>query len=253
MSPTTRTSEGKTVRMHDHIRQRRQRHLKTAGGYIGDMVYGANDGIITTFAVVAGSAGAGLSSSVVVILGLANLVADGLAMATGNYLGLRSRQRYEAMERQTEEEEVEQWPEEEREEIREIYRAKGFSGSLLTRVTATLTKDRTRWVDEMLLAELGIVSEEGRPLWYHGAATFVAFVIAGSIPLLPYLFPSANASSFTLASGGAAVTLFSVGSFRTVVTGGRWWREGLEMLAVGGIAAVAAYGIGYLASLWIAG
>lgn len=236
---------------HVTVSQRREKHRKAAGGYIGDLVYGANDGIITTFAVIAGSAGAHFEPSVIIVLGLANLIADGFAMGTGNYLGLRSRQSYELRERTIEEEEIDQWPEEERQEIRDIYRQKGLTGSVLEEVVAIITKDRRQWVDEMLLGELSIFDSKEGPLWLHGAATFAAFVFVGSIPLLPYLMAPATQSSFLLASVGAGFALFAVGSLRTLVTSGSWGRSGLEMLAVGGTAALVAYGIGSVAKIWI--
>ena len=112
-------------RMH-HDGNTESFHRTGVGGYLRDFVYGANDGIITTFAVVAGVAGANLSASVVLILGFANLLADGFSMAMSNYLGEKSNRDFVATERGREEWEVERLPEEEREEIRKIYRAKGF-------------------------------------------------------------------------------------------------------------------------------
>ena len=106
-----------------------EKYHKTASGtYLRDVVYGANDGIITTFAVVAGVAGAGLDTKIVIILGVANLIADGFAMATGNYLGTKSEVLFQKNEREMEEWEVEHVPDCEEEELRHIYRGKGFEG-----------------------------------------------------------------------------------------------------------------------------
>lgn len=158
--------------------------------HIGDLVFGANDGIVTTFAVVSGVQGANLSPRVAIILGLANLLADGFAMGAGNYLGNRSQQEYEN--------------------------------------------------------NCGNETREG-PLhaFGHGAAIFCAFVAAGAVPLLPFVFlPRGN--TFVASCVATAVTLFGVGSLRTLVTRARWFASGLEMLAVGSAAAAAAYLVGYL-------
>ena len=158
--------------------------------HIGDLVFGANDGIVTTFAVVSGVTGAALSPRVAIILGIANLAADGFAMGAGNYLGMRSEQE--------------------------------------------LQERTTGQVNEGRIHALG-----------HGAAIFAAFVLAGSVPLLPYLFVAGD-SIFLLSCVATAATLFTVGSLRTIVTRGRWFVSGIEMLVVGSAAAGVSYLIGYL-------
>src|SRR3989338_5875779 len=130
---------------HKHF----QHEDASSGGYLRDVIYGANDGIITTFAVVAGVAGAALSSSVVLILGFANLIADGISMGMSNYLGLKSQRDFESRERQREEQETEMWPEEERDEICRMYAAKGFAGQDLDRAVAVITSDKKRWGNEI--------------------------------------------------------------------------------------------------------
>lgn len=168
--------------------------MKKLGEYIGDLVYGANDGIITTFAVVAGVAGASLAPKVVIILGIANLFADGLSMAASNYLARKSEKEY--LEKQT-----------------------GGTMALKT-------------------------DDEKHPL-NNALVTFFAFVIAGAIPLLPYLF-GIDTNVFYWAILSTSLALFTVGSLRTLVTGIRWWLAGLEMFAIGAVAAGVAYGIGHL-------
>lgn len=157
--------------------------------YLGDVIYGANDGLITTFAVVAGVAGAALPARIIVVLGIANLVADGFSMAASNFLAIRSRTAVE--------------------------RADG------------------RPVSEPFAAK-------------HGAATLVAFVLAGAVPLLAFVLGAPAAGRFPAAVGLTFATLFAVGAGRAVVTGGRWWANGFEMLAVGASAAGVAYAVGRL-------
>lgn len=160
---------------------------ETGRRYLGDLVYGANDGIITTFAVAAGVAGASLQPRIVLVLGLANLVADGFSMAASNFLSIRSRNAIAA--------------------------ADGHS-------------------------------PEPEPI-RHAAATFLAFVTAGAVPLLAYVLPIADAR-FVVAIAFTGVTLFGVGAARSLVTAAAYFRSGAEMLLVGAAAAAVSYGIGRL-------
>ncbi|MEM4261516.1 MAG: VIT1/CCC1 transporter family protein [Candidatus Diapherotrites archaeon] len=222
-------------------------HNGNVGQYVGDLVYGALDGIITTFAVVAGSAGAGLSSGVVIVLGFANLIADGISMSVGNYLSLKSEKSYYEAQRKTEEFEVKKFPDVERKEIREIYRKKGFSGKALEQIVALITSNKKTWVDTMMNDELGLTIDQRKPI-FAGLATFFAFVVAGFVPLIAYIathffgFPKELAlpTSITL----SFLTIFSVGSLRSLVIAKPWLNAGFEMLIVGGLAAVASFFIG---------
>jgi len=161
--------------------------IDTARHYLRDLIYGANDGIITTFAVVAGVTGGALSSRAVLVVGLANLFADGLSMGVGNYLSIRS--------------------------------------------------------DESARAAQSLPEQEASPV-RHGIATMVAFAVAGTVPLLPYVLGSADVSSFRLATVLTLATLFTVGALRSTVTADRWWTAGLEMLSLGAVVAAVAYGVG---------
>ena len=152
-------------------------------------MYGANDGIITTFAVVAGVAGGALPHSAVLIVGVANLAADGLSMAVGNFLSIRAHE----SARQTD----------------------------------------------------NLPEEEAHP-WKHGCATFAAFVVAGSVPLVPYVFPGWRTGELMWSAIASLTALFAVGAARTSVTVGRWWTAGLEMLVLGLTVGAVAYGAGRL-------
>ncbi|PJE64826.1 MAG: hypothetical protein COU90_01005 [Candidatus Ryanbacteria bacterium CG10_big_fil_rev_8_21_14_0_10_43_42] len=219
------------------------------GVYIKDIVYGANDGIITTFAVVAGVAGAGLDATVVLLLGLASLIADGFSMAASNYLGSKSEKHFTLRERRVEEMEFKADPHWEYTEMEGILKKKGYTSEDIAVLSPLLFKSKDFWIDIMLQEELGVspVDEGGHPI-KNGAATFSAFVIAGVIPLTPYLFISGTYDTFSTAIIFTAITLFVVGALRSRFTGNSWVLEGFEMLFVGGIAAVIAYGIGYVIS-----
>lgn len=214
--------------------------------YLGEFVYGGIDGSITTFAVVAGAAGASLSSAVVLILGFANLFADGLSMSIGAYLAARSEQDNFRKHQNQEYWEVDNLPDLEREEIREIYAAKGFSGELLEQVVEVITADRDRWVDVMMKEELKMMQETRSPRMI-GLVTFVAFLVIGFVPLLFYVIDYAFDMSLDLfwaTSILTGLTFLFIGFCKSYVTETSPWKGMLETLALGGVAAVVAYYVG---------
>ncbi len=220
---------------------------ESGGKYLGDAVYGASDGIVTTFAIVAGVAGAHLSSSVILILGIANLIADGLSMAAGNYLSRKSENEYSKRLLEEEKQGIEKNPLEHKKHIRRIYTYKGFSGKLLDDIVSHYSKDKKQWALEMLDGEYGLHEESANPI-KSGFATFSAFVVAGSVPLLSYIaaiaVPALQNYDFLIAFLLTGWALFTVGSLRSKLIAKNWFRAGVEMLVVGGIAASAAYILG---------
>lgn len=215
--------------------------------YLGDFVLGAVDGAVTTFAIVAGAAGAGLSNGVVLVLGLANVLADGFSMAAGNFLRARSDQQLLERHRRMEEAHIERIPEGEREEVRQIFKSKGFDGEVLEKIVQVITEDRQQWVDTMLTEEWGLQLQPPAP-WRAGLVTFAAFVLAGLIPLLPTLFllRGAIGESFIAASALTGVTFFVIGLIRGRVLDERPLIAGLETLFIGGSAAAVAFLVGRL-------
>jgi len=216
--------------------------------YIGDVVYGSLDGIITTFAVVNGVTGANLSPGIVVILGLANLLADGLSMGVGAFLSLKSEKEYFDQERRREGWEVDEYPAEEREELVEIYESQGYSKEDAETIVTIQAKNRERLVDAMMIHELGLNVDERVP-FKSAVATFVSFIIAGSVPLLAYfgglIFDLSPSLQFGLSVVMTAGSLFVLGAAKVLITELRWFRSGLETLVVGGIAASVAFLVGY--------
>lgn len=224
---------------------------QVGGKYLGDLVYGANDGIITTFAVISGAAGAGLSLEIVIILGFANLLADGISMGLSNFISLRSERDFHRMERAREYMEIEKFPDDEREEVRIILRRWGLPEERIPEILNSITSDKKRWVDLMMVEELGIVESRIESPARHGFATFAAFIIAGSLPLIPYIFGVAVEYQFLISIAATIVALFAVGSARSAVIKTPWIRAGFEMLLVGGLAAIAAYFVGgAVKALW---
>ena len=212
--------------------------------YLGDAVLGAIDGCVTTFAVVAGATGAAFPGSVVVILGIANLVADGFSMAVANYQGTKTERESLARAAREEREHIRIVPEGEREEIRQIFARKGFSGRTLDDIVAVISKDPDLWVDTMLTEERGLQPKGADPM-HAAAATFAAFAAAGLVPLLPYIAPMPM-DSFTLSAAVTAAAFFGIGVTRGLVLGRPALRAGLETLATGGAAAALAFAIAAL-------
>ena len=236
-----------------HSLEAQERHKSEGGQYIKSAVYGGLDGIITTFAVVAGVAGASLDASVVLILGFANLIADGLSMAIGDYLSTKAEQEYQRAERRREAWEIKHYPEGEKKEMIELYTAKGVPQQDAETIVGILSRHEEAWLDVMMVEELGLVDSDESPA-KNGVVTFFSFAIFGFVPLLAYvgvrLLPSLPLSSFAMASLLTGLTLFVLGATKVRVTGRNWMRSGLETLLVGGIAASAAYGVGALLGGW---
>ncbi|MBX2828541.1 MAG: VIT1/CCC1 transporter family protein [Flavobacteriaceae bacterium] len=223
--------------------------------YLGEFVYGGIDGCVTTFAVVAGAVGAGLDSSIIIILGFANLLADGFAMSVGAYLSTKSERDNYRKHKQVEYWEVDNLPELERQEIREIFAAKGFEGKLLEQVVDVITSDRERWVDVMMKEELGMMEETKSPI-KMGLVTYMAFILIGLIPLLTYVWDYLSPISgnrFLITSLLTAVGFMCIGFLKTYVTETKIWKGVLETLALGAIAASVAYFVGDLLEQLIVG
>jgi VIT1/CCC1 family predicted Fe2+/Mn2+ transporter len=212
-------------------------------GYLRDMIYGGIDGAVTTFAIVAGVAGAGLSTGVILALGIANLLADGFSMAAGNYSGTKSERDDTRRLARVERRHLARDAEGERREIREILRLKGLTGDVLDAATDQIAADRDAAVSLMLTDEYGLAPVEPRPL-QAALATFGAFVVAGSVPLLPFVLGMTGA--FTTAAAMTFVVFFAIGAAKSIWSEARWWRSGLETLLIGGLAAGVAYGVGSL-------
>lgn len=219
--------------------------------YLRDFIYGAIDGAVTTFAIVAGVAGAKLGAGIVIILGLANLLADGFSMAVSNYLGSRAEQDRHARLRLDEQRQIADHPEGEREEVRQIFAAKGFTGEALEHAVAVITADRDLWVDTMLREEHGVplhTPSALRAAW----STFIAFVVVGAIPLVVYVYQFIApedwrvADPFPISCVMTGVAFAWVGAAKSRFTGESIVRAAGLTLLMGGAAAAMAYFVGWL-------
>jgi VIT1/CCC1 family predicted Fe2+/Mn2+ transporter len=242
------TSKEELREMHSAGAIRRRLEDEPKQSYLSDFIYGAIDGTVTTFAVVAGVVGAELETRVIIILGVANLIADGFSMAAANFLGSRAENQQYERTRSFEEKEIEIHPEGEREEIRQIFAQKGFEGETLERVVDVITSDRERWVDTMMAEEHGL-SLSRRSAMKAATATFTAFVIVGAIPLLSFVSVALGvplSAPFMMSIGLTGAAFFAIGAAKSHFVDQTWWRSGLETLAVGGAAAGLSYLFGML-------
>jgi len=218
--------------------------LNTYQHYLAEFVYGAIDGTVTTFAVVAGSAGAGLESSVIIILGFANLIADGFSMSVGSYLSNKSELENFKKHERIEHKEIEHSPEEEREEVRKIYRQKGFEGELLEKVVNTITADKDRWVDVMMKEELEMMKQLKSP-FAMGLVTFISFISVGIIPLFIYVLDYLAADPlnhlFETSISMTFLAFFGIGFLKSIVNQTGKLKSIGETLFLGAAAALLAY------------
>lgn len=209
--------------------------------YLADFVYGGIDGAITTFAIVAGVMGASLSSAIILILGLANLLADGFSMAASNYSATKTVTDNIDRLRRVEQRHVEADPNGEREEVRQILARKGLSGDALESGIQAITSDREGWINFMLVEEYGMPIAKPEPS-HAGLATFAAFLLCGSVPLLPFLLKIPN--PFMVAMAMTGIVFFLIGAMKSRWATAPWWRSGSETFLIGGGAAAVAYFVG---------
>lgn len=212
-------------------------------GYLRDWVYGGIDGAVTTFAVVAGVMGAQLSTIIILILGAANLLADGFSMAASNYAGTRAEHEDYDRLKAIEEKHVRLAPEGELAELRFLLRQKGLDGPELDRSVAAISSNHKLWIDLMLAGEYGLAPVIRRPL-VAALYTFLAFLVCGGIPLIPFALEVSSA--FTVAAIVVGIVFFGIGSLKSLWSLKPWWRSGLETLAIGAVAATVAYGVGFM-------
>lgn len=214
--------------------------------YLGDAVLGAIDGCVTTFAVVSGVYGGGLSIGIAVLLGFANLLADGFSMAVSNYQRASSDRELIEKARKIEAEHIEWIPEGETEEIRQIFEAKGFRGAHLEKTVETITRNRQLWIDTMLTEEWGLPLSVPLP-WKSSLVTFAAFLLVGTIPLLPFiiLLKDTLRENFIASAALTLTAFFLVGAAKGKVLKKPWWSTGLKTAFFGGVAAALAFFVGF--------
>ncbi len=218
--------------------------------YLKSIVYGGLDGIVTTFAVVAGAAGAALQPHIALILGFANLAGDALSMGFGDYTSSTAKKELELKMKKEEEKLLRKNPELEKEKIKEVYEKKGLTSDDASKIASIILKKKNL-ATEIILYEQGITHESGSPA-KMGLYTFFSFVVFGLIPLMAYvvmpILDLSQKTSLILACVLTACALFFLGSLKSIFTKKNLLFSGLQMLAIGGFTAVAAYSVGYFIS-----
>ncbi|TKB09273.1 VIT1/CCC1 transporter family protein [Desulforhopalus sp. IMCC35007] len=227
-------------------------HLE-GGELIRQVTFGLNDGVVSIFALLAGLVGAGQSSETILITLLAASVAGALSMAAGEYVSNKSEADFYSHEIEQERLEIELCPHIEKEELRLIYRRKGFNGQLLEDIVDRICKDKELWVQEMVVDELGVTDVEQQGGFKTSIVILFAFMGGAAFPTVPYLLAAPlGLSALTTFIAATVVTvfgLFGAGAMKKFVTGVNWFKSGFEMLIVGFFA----YMISYLIGLAIPG
>jgi VIT1/CCC1 family predicted Fe2+/Mn2+ transporter len=216
-----------------------------SGGNLRAAVFGVNDGLVSNASLILGVAGASSQSDVILLSGVAGLLAGAFSMAAGEYISVRSQRELFESQIGLERDELAEYPKEEAAELALIYAARGIPKQEAQALADRIIADPARALDTLAREELGLNPDElGSPL---GAAVFSfgAFAIGASIPLAPFLFLVGSPALF-LAVGLAALALFSVGAALSLFTGGRALWGGVRMLLLGGAAGAATFGIGRL-------
>src|SRR5437868_8097883 len=218
------------------------------GRSVRDLVFGANDGLVAAFAVVSGVHGANVSTHIILLAGIAELLGGTIAMGLGAFLAAKSEREYILSERAREEYEVEHFPQEERREVRSIFEGKGYGGRALDTIVEHVTADPKFWVDTMMTEELGLsVAPTVAPI-RSGLVVALAYAVGAAFPVLPYAWPLSVDRAFLLSIALTLTALFGVGAAKTTMTGRPWLRSGFESVLVGAIAAAATYFAGRLVS-----
>jgi VIT1/CCC1 family predicted Fe2+/Mn2+ transporter len=211
------------------------------GVSVRDVILGVSDGLTVPFALAAGLSGAVASNFIVFLAGVAEMLAGGIAMGLGGYLSERSRAEIYAKELEREHREVDDLPEEEKREVREIWKARGYTGPELDQLVEAIIKDRQRWVDFMMREELGLLEPAPGAAYKTSLTIGVSYVIGAFVPLFPFLLPLTIHGALAVSSVTTLTALLLVGIFKSRFTGGTWWRNGIETMLTGAAAAGAAY------------
>ena len=226
---------------HDPIEIAKRLEKGPNVNYLRDWIYGGIDGAVTTFAIMAGVVGAELSAGVVLVLGVANLVADGFSMAASNHAGTKSEHDDFERIKNVELRHIRNYPEGEKEEIRQIYKQKGFEGEDLEQIVELITAKEDMWLEVMLSEEYGLTEIQRSPM-LAALATFVAFAICGTVPLIPFVFGFDNSS--LIASIMVGFVFLAIGAVKSRWSMQSWWASAIETFAIGMSAAGIAYAIG---------
>jgi vacuolar iron transporter family protein len=218
-------------------------HRDVTGGWLRPAVFGAMDGLVSNFALIAGVAGGGAAQKVVVLAGLAGLAAGAFSMAAGEYISVASQSELAAAEIEVERIELVRHPAAEETELAEMFEARGVEPKLAAEVAGQLSRNPDKALDIHVREELGVDPENLPSPVLAAGSSFASFAIGALLPVLPYLL---GAHSLWPAAVIAGIGLFTAGAVVSRVTVRSWWFSGLRQLLLGAAAASITYGVGAL-------
>ena len=218
------------------------------GGNLRAAVFGINDGLVSNASLILGVAGASPDAHVVLLTGIAGMCAGAFAMATGEYVSVRSQRELFEYQIGLERDELSQYPEAEAQELALIYTAKGLRPEEASKLANQIVADPEHALDTLAREELGLNPDELGSPWGAAIASFLSFAVGALLPLAPFMVMSGS-RTLPVAIGITAVALFGVGALLSLFTGRGALRSGLRMLALGGLAGVVTYAVGHLAGV----
>ncbi|MEM7813875.1 MAG: VIT1/CCC1 transporter family protein [Candidatus Aenigmatarchaeota archaeon] len=217
-------------------------HKKGFESWISSFILGCQDGLVNVLGILLGVAAATGDVRIIIIAGLAATFAESISMAAVAYTSSKAEAAYYQKELAREKWEIRNWPDREKQEVRVIYRRKGFTGPLLEAIVRKITSKKSRWLRTMMEEEVKLSPPRASPL-AEGAVVGASAIVGSLVPLVPFFFlPVAGGIETTLIISAAA--LFAIGAYKAKITVGRWWSNGLEMATIGMAAAVIGYLIG---------
>jgi len=221
-----------------------EQHKLGMGRMFRNLILGGQDGIVNVLGIALGVATATSSSHIVLLAGIAATFAESVSMAAVAYTSTRAEAEHYESERKREDREIDDVPLKERQEIEEIYQKKGFSGSLLKGIVDKITSDRKVWLETMMREELGLENpSEGMSSFWQAALVGGSALVGSFVPILPFFFLSVQAS-IPVSLAASLVLLFIIGAYKSSETSGKWLKGGIELMVIGGVAALAGYAVG---------
>jgi VIT1/CCC1 family predicted Fe2+/Mn2+ transporter len=221
------------------------RHRAEVGGVLRATVFGVNDGLVSNFSLVMGVAGGTSDNSVVLLAGIAGLVAGAFSMASGEWISIRSQRELYENELRIEQEELRAFPDEERDELEMIYRAKGITPEAARTLVESIMHRKDVALDTLAREELGLDPQTLGSPWVAAGSSFLAFAVGAVLPVIPFLFGSGTAPTI-VAAVLSVIALFGVGAATSIFTGRHAGRAGLRMAIIGAVVAAVTFGIGAL-------
>jgi len=214
--------------------------------YMRDLILGANDGLVSVFALVIGVAAGGFGPKNILLTGVAGMVAGAISMSIGEYVSTKSQEEVYDAEKRLEASHIENHLDHEKGELREFYEAKGFSGDILEEIIETIAADPVILLREMMMAEFGVLEGERRSPITATIIVGIAFAFGSSLPVIPFLFVNSTSTGIIIASILSIIGLFAIGGIKAWVTETNISRSGLENLTLGGAGAIITFIIGSL-------